>query len=134
MYDISLGKAFARKLIRVPQVDAKVVANEVQAVKALSKESHANIVVVLRIGELRNSQDLFIDMELCDLNLTDYIRGAQPMPSFLVRNQPPPMLARQIWNVMLQITTGVEYLHGQNMVHRDLKPPNGNETFLRRLC
>jgi hypothetical protein len=47
MYDISLGKAFARKLIRVPQVDAKVVDNEVKAVKALCKEGHSNIVSVL---------------------------------------------------------------------------------------
>jgi eukaryotic-like serine/threonine-protein kinase len=133
MYDISLGKAFARKLIRVPQVDEKVVDNEVQAVKALCKEGHPNVIAVLRIGELRNSQDLFIDMELCDLNLTDYIRGAQPMPPFLVRDQPPPMLARQIWNVMIQITTGVEYLHVRDMVHRDLKPANGKETCLWRL-
>ena len=136
MYDIPLGKAFARKLIRVPQVDLKVVDNEVQVLKELSKESHPNIVAVLRIGQLRNSQDLFIDMELCDLNLWDYIHGTKArhsVPTFFVKDQPPPMLAKQIWNVMLQITTGVEYLHRSHVVHRDLKPANGNESCLWRL-
>jgi serine/threonine protein kinase len=131
MYNVPRGQAFARKLMRVPQLDdAKVRDNEVQMLKVLSKERHPHIVSVFRIGMLRNSQDLFIDMELCDLNLRDYIRGTKPrdlVPAFFVRDQPPPMLARQIWHVMLQITTGVEYLHCQQVVHRDLKPANGIE-------
>jgi serine/threonine protein kinase len=138
MYNVPRGQAFARKLMRVSHVDdAKVIDNEVQMLKDLSKERHPHIVVVFRIGMLRNSQDLFIDMELCDLNLTDYIRGTKPrnlVPAFFVRDQPPPMLARQIWNVMLQITTGVEYLHCQQVVHRDLKPANGTEPPVCRLC
>ena len=82
---------------------------------------------MFKIGELRNSQDLFIDMELCDLNLLEYIdpglQGSKPI--MFVRDQPPPVKARQIWNVMLQIATGVDYLHGKHVVHRDLKPANG---------
>jgi len=122
------SQAFARKLVRIPRVDAKVVENEVQVLKELGREGvHPNIVAVLQIGELRNSQDLFIDMELCDLNLLDYIHGTDPRAStFFVKDQPPPMKARQVWNVMSQITSGVEYLHGKRLVHRDLKPANGN--------
>jgi serine/threonine protein kinase len=143
MYDIPLGKvrisfrfngsymkAFARKLIRIPRVDSKVTDNEVQVLTELCCEgAHPHIVAVLRIGELRNSQDLFIDMELCDLDLGQYIYCAKPqesVPTFFIKDQPPPMKASQIWTVMSQIAKGVEYLHHRRMVHRDLKPANGS--------
>jgi serine/threonine protein kinase len=95
MYDIPVGKAFARKLIRIPQVDSQVVDNEVHALKVLCKEGHPNIVSVLQIGELRNSQDLFIDMELCDLNLTEYIRGPWRSAADLPCQKPNPSNARE---------------------------------------
>jgi serine/threonine protein kinase len=141
MYDIPHGKvlfsnpppsvshlqAFARKLVRIPRVDPRVVENEVQVLKELCREgAHPNIVAVFQIGELRNSQDLFIDMELCDLNLSDYIHDTDPRaPTRFVTDEPPPMKVRQIWNIMLQVTSGVEYLHRKRLVHRDLKPGNG---------
>jgi serine/threonine protein kinase len=99
-------------------------------VTELSKTGgHPYIVSVLRIGELRNSRYLFIDMELCDLNLAEYLYCSKPrsqVATFFVKNQPPPMKARQIWTVMLQVTKGVEYLHGQDLIHRDLKPANSH--------
>jgi serine/threonine protein kinase len=123
-------QAFARKLVRIPIVDAKVVENEVRVLRELCCEgAHANIVAVLTIGALLNSEDLFIDMELCDLNLDEYIACKKPrdsVPTFFVVDQPPPVKAIQIWNVMLQIAKGVEYLHLKHVVHRDLKPANGN--------
>jgi serine/threonine protein kinase len=122
-------QAFARKLVRIPIVDAKVVENEVRVLKELCCEgAHANIVSVLTIGALINSEDLFIDMELCDVNLAEYISCTKPrdsVPTFFVLDQPPPVKARQVWNVMLQIAKGVEYLHLKHVVHRDLKPANG---------
>jgi len=93
---------------------------------------HPHIVAVLRIGELRNRY-LFIDMELCDLNLLEYIYCTKPrqtVPPYFIKDQPAPMKARQIWTVMVHISKGVQYLHHQNVVHRDLKPANGNDSAL----
>jgi serine/threonine protein kinase len=85
-----------------------------------------HIVAILKIGDI--PQNVFFDMELCDMNLADYIYGTldeSTAATYFIKDQPPPMKSRQIWNVMLQITRGVEFLHGKNMVHRDLKPVNG---------
>jgi serine/threonine protein kinase len=62
------------------------------------------------------------------MNLADYIYGTldeSTAATYFIKDQPPPMKSRQIWNVMLQITRGVEFLHCKYMVHRDLKPVNG---------
>jgi len=106
-----------------------VIENEVRNLTELCQQGPPpHIVNVLRIGELRNTRYLFIDMELCDLNLVEYIYCTKPreaVPTFFIKDQPPPMKACQIWTVLLQIVKGVEYLHHKHMVHRDLKPANG---------
>jgi serine/threonine protein kinase len=105
-----------------------VIENEVKNLTELCQQAHPHIVNVLRIGELCNTGYVFIDMELCDLNLVEYkycTRPREAVPTFFIKDQPPPMTARQIWAVILQIAKGVEYLHQKQMVHRDLKPANG---------
>ena len=32
----------------------------------------------------------------------------------------------QMWTVMSQIAGGVEYIHGEHQIHRDIKPGNGD--------
>jgi len=105
------------------------VENEVRAIKKLcGGGAHTNIVEVLRLGELVGSPYFFIDMELCDLTLEDYIYRNSPVsdsiPQF-VRDASSSSKAMQIWNIVKQIASGVTFIHSQDEVHRDLKPRNG---------
>jgi len=108
----------------------ELLQKEVRAIKRLcGPGAHANIVQVLDHGQLSNIPYYFIDMDLCDLNLHDYIhRETSPEPS-----ESMPCFIRgagsssslQIWVVMSQIAAGVEYIHRKGHVHRDIKPANG---------
>ena len=68
-------------------------------------------------------------MELCDLNLHDFIYGDPklgllfPIPRF-IKNVPSSVKVAQIWNPMEHIACGLVYIHSIHEVHRDLKPRN----------
>jgi serine/threonine protein kinase len=67
-------------------------------------------------------------MELCDMNLSDYIQATSPadhsksLPHFIKGGGTDSLL--QIWTVMSQIASGVEYIHREHQIHRDIKPVN----------
>jgi serine/threonine protein kinase len=114
-------------LVHIPGVDTTVIENEIASILRLyDSGGNPHIVTIQKIGDI--PQNVFFDMELCDMNLSDYIYGTQDESSaatYFIKDQPPPMKSQQIWNVMLKITKGVEFLHAKNMVHRDLKPVSG---------
>jgi serine/threonine protein kinase len=105
---------------------------EQEAIERLCSRGHqSNIVTVLRMGKLQDPPYYFIDMELCDLNLENYIQhpherepGDLPVP-YCITDVSQGAKAEQIWNIMRQIANGVQYLHSLNLIHRDLKPANG---------
>jgi serine/threonine protein kinase len=113
------------------------VENEVQAIKNLcGPTTDKHIVKVLNHGHLFDSQYYFIDMELCDINLHDYIHcdvlpdWSRTIPLF-IRNAEPFVEVQQIWDVMSQIAKGVEYIHKRGHVHRDIKPANSKFLIMR---
>src|ERR1700737_5211144 len=104
--------------------------NEARAItKVCTKEhAHPNIVAVLDHGEIPNTLYYLFDMELCDLNLDDYIhRKTPPNPSesipFFHKDATAPLKAQQIWNIMKQIACGVQFVHSNGVAHRALNPP-----------
>ena len=70
-------------------------------------------------------------MELCDGNLEEYILGKSPEKFQFSSN--PRLLGTSmfdntilnVWDVMEQISSGLEFIHSKGEVHRDMKPRNG---------
>jgi serine/threonine protein kinase len=127
-------KAFARKLLNRPASSQVSVKDEMEAIrKVIRKGSHVHIVEVLDLGQLPNSTMYFIDMELCDMKLNNYIHTPTP-PSeslpYFIKDGPAPLKALQVWNIMKQIASGIQYMHSLSLIHRDLKPANGVLPFL----
>lgn len=74
------------------------------------------IVDILRIDRLYGSRGTlyyFMDMELCRMDLQMFI------------NTPDPDVESNIWKIMLQIASGVKFVHEHGLVIRDLVPSRG---------
>lgn len=105
------------------------VANEKRAIdKLYAQGSPANLVSVIAHGWLANSPYYFIDMELCAANLEIYIRGDF---SFQLSDTDWPAnrslhddTIQYTWDIVEQITAGLQFIHSLDEVHRDLKPRN----------
>jgi serine/threonine protein kinase len=135
------GKFFARKVMRVTQVSDEDVKNEVKVIDSLRTIGrHQNIIDILKHGWLYDDMShYFIDMELADLTLSDYIRyafhnrdlGTQVNfrpdfnPIFASRECSRSQRLHSMWIIGHQIASGLEFLHKNGHVHRDLNPKNG---------
>jgi eukaryotic-like serine/threonine-protein kinase len=128
------SQEFARKLIRLfernqEDIDREI-ANEVRVIEKLSQNGgHPNIISVFQHGRLKTNQYYFFDMELCAMNLGDYILadfktvlGSQYLNPIQTTED---LSCLSLWNIMRQITNGLEYIHSHGELHRDLKPCNG---------
>jgi len=126
---IGLQKHFARKVVHIPQQqDGPPILDELQAMERLCTRDHKNIIKVYGYGQLPNSTYQFIDMELCDFNLEEYLlyRRNGKYPSRVPRAyHPVEGGSSHIWDIMRQIANGVAFIHSYKHVHRDLKPQNG---------
>jgi serine/threonine protein kinase len=60
-----------------------------------------------------------VDMELCGINLEDYIKEKFTIDSSV------GIPISEVWNIMLQVSSGVSFLHTHRLIHCDLKPVNG---------
>ena len=94
------------------------IDNEVKAITELC--SHPNIITVFQYGKLDMTSYYYIDMELCAFSLAEYInKSAAPVES--------RSTTFEVWNIMSQLISGVQFIHSMGEVHRDLKPQNGNQ-------
>jgi serine/threonine protein kinase len=108
---------------------------EVRAIEKLARKGiHENLVAIQAHGLIHGMPFTYIDMELCDGNLEDYIQGrrsqtfeATDNSRLLSLNMRESGIAN-IWDIVEQISSGLQFIHSCEEVHRDLKPRNGRST------
>ena len=99
------------------------IENEVRAVQKLCTSSHANIVQVFDLGQMKsNSTFHYIDMELCDISLGHYMQGKRT--GNLVSWDEFRSDLDNLCNINDDVLDGLVFIHSNNEVHRDLSPQN----------
>jgi serine/threonine protein kinase len=126
---------FARKLIRPFGSTKQDIENEVKAITGIcATGGHQNIITILQHGPLRSTDYYFIDMELCEVNLADYISNSYDRTrltdSSVGKSKSPVVVMRDcllyeerenIYTIMHHIAAGLEFLHERKYAHRDLE-------------
>jgi len=109
---LHLGMYRAVKHIKISNETIRQIAeDEIKSMETYNE--HEN--VVRYIGNEKNNNDVYIYMELCEMNLKMWVTDLE--------------MKRQIniapLEVLKQITTGLQWLHEHHKIlHRDLKPEN----------
>jgi serine/threonine protein kinase len=94
------------------------ILNEFRMIERLCKQSsHGNIVAVYRYGQLGDSY--YIDMELCEFNLEQYIYGFDMADRML-----PALDMTTLLKIMRDVCRGLAFIHESKKLHRDIKPQN----------
>ncbi|XP_068630199.1 serine/threonine-protein kinase STK11 isoform X2 [Battus philenor] len=99
-----------RKLRRIPNGEQNV-QREIQLLQILR---HKNVIELVDVMYNDEKQKMYIVMEFCVGVLQDMLE-ASPGKKF-------PQ--RQAHDYFTQLLDGLEYLHGQGVVHKDIKPGN----------
>jgi hypothetical protein len=101
-------EVFARKIIRsYNSVDRKDIENEARVVVKLCLNKSDHIVMVRRHGWLKSDSSLyFFDMELCTMNLADYILNSSKMSGVTDVEE---CNGDTVNNITCQIASGLEF-------------------------
>jgi len=115
--------------------DESASNREIDAIERLRQKGfeHPNIIQIFGHGRLDGDGRVYINMELCDINLHEYIKVRRTVKSvnlngLLEWNAAEAMGQRTflIVAILQQIMAGLNFLHKKGEVHRDLDPKNGN--------
>jgi serine/threonine protein kinase len=99
--------------------------NEVRATEKLKQKGpHKNLVHIFGHNSMPRSFNYYIDMELCNGDLDNWIRTNHVGSYYeLPRSQYIGTL-EEIADILIDIVRGVNFIHCHGEVHRDLKPQN----------
>jgi len=81
----------------------------------LRKLVHPNIIKLIEVIREQNSDISFV-FEYCDGNLYEYLSNHRKRKKIISEEK--------IQNIIYNITSGLAFMHSQNVMHRDLKPEN----------
>ena len=106
-------KTFAIK--KFPLYDKSSYASFKNEIKILKKIHHKNLVKIY--DHFKNRSYIYLVMEYAPLgDLDNYIRSLKKQNKILSTNT--------VDNIISQVTEGIDYLHNNNIIHRDIKTTN----------
>lgn len=99
-----------RKLRRIPNGEQNV-RREIQLLRKLH---HRNVIELIDVLYNEEKQKMYLIMEYCVGGLQEMVDSAplKKLPLF------------QAHRYFVQLIDGLEYLHGQGVIHKDIKPGN----------
>jgi serine/threonine protein kinase len=133
---------FARKLMPAtsPEVQQAIKSEAAAINRLFHEQKHDNLIYVFTHAWLEPAKLHYcIDMELADLSLYDYINyvfHGGPAPSAMVFGDPfdPRFSSKECSELQrlhtafvigAHISNGLQFMHQNGHIHRDLKPQNG---------
>jgi serine/threonine protein kinase len=127
---------FARKIIWRSDDAAE---NELRIIDRFRSRRHQHVVAIIGHGQLEPLNRIYIDMQLCDMNLDNYLYSNTGGNLLGITSPAPPQACtfpenmQNACTIISQISEGVGFLHQENLVHRDLKPSNGTSREIQRI-
>lgn len=109
--DLKLDRKVTFKVLKEEFIDEEFIGRFSKEARAAARISHVNIANVYDVGNDENIY--YIVMEYIDgYTLKDIIKSKAPFSS------------EEILGISIQIANALEVAHGNNIVHRDIKPQN----------
>jgi serine/threonine protein kinase len=134
---------FNRQLVRISDSTSTSAysKNEVRVIGKLGPSKHRNIVHVLETGSLSLNQKhyFYIDMEFCDLALSQYLDrndnwaalcAIAPESRYFSTNVTDHQKTLNGLRIMRDIADGLSYIHSLHKTHGDLSSKKGLDPTL----
>jgi NIMA (never in mitosis gene a)-related kinase len=111
------GKQYAMKRVKISQLGTKERENALNEVRILASLSHANII---------GYKEAFFDESTQVLNIVMEFADDGDLESKIQKNikSKGSFSEKDIWSYLVQIITGLKYLHDNKIMHRDIKCAN----------
>ena len=111
------NKTYAIKRVHISKMSEKEKSNALNEVRLLSSINHQNIIGYKESFYDEQTETLNIVLEYADGgDLRSRIQERLKTKRYFKENE--------IWGIFIQLITGLRYLHGHNIIHRDLKTAN----------
>ncbi|KAL1439735.1 hypothetical protein MTO96_009598 [Rhipicephalus appendiculatus] len=111
--DLKTREIVAMKKVRMEQEKDGIPVSGLREINLLLNIQHQNIVNLKEVAVGKSLESIFLVMEYCEQDLAS-----------LLDNMQSPFSESQVKCIMMQLFKGLQYLHKNFIVHRDLKVSN----------